>query len=565
MDSRAGNGPGGSGSGGGRDRRKAFKKRLDADESRRKREDQLTQVRRERKEESLKKKRWNGRARTGADEDGEHGDACARAERKRFMVQYIPTLLANLRVRDPSRQLEALRQFRKMLSVKDPPVDAVIGSGAVAFFLAFLKRDDLPQMQYEAAWVITNITSGSSEHTELVVRSGALPLLVRLLDRESPADGNDRDGIGKVKEQAVWALGNISGDSWRLRDATLDHGVMPPLLHTLLSSASSEGLLRNCTWLLGNLCRGKPPPRFERVRPCLELGCFDRLLCVGDKEVVIDACWALSYLSDGADEEIQATIDAGVVPKLLEHVRIQDTEIVLPVLRTLGNIVTGSDVQTQYIIDMGALSGIMNIFNHHSNHSIRKEACWTLSNITAGNLDQINAVIASGVVPFLVHMLADGEFRIKREAAWAISNALSKGNHDHVDFLVQKCMCIKPMCDLLVCEDVKVINILLEGIDNILKVGAAKVALSEQRIDNPYVPMIDECDGIEKLEGLQQHENEEVYKKAMYILEEYMVAEDEEEGTTAGFMPEQQVDLQQGQYVFAGQTAANNGAIVFKF
>ena len=126
-------------------------------------------------------------------------------------------------------------------------------------------------------------------------------------------------------------------------------------------------------------------------------------------------------------------------------------------------------------------------------------------------------------------------------------------------------MCIKPMCDLLVCEDVKVINILLEGIDNILKVGAAKVALSEQRIDNPYVPMIDECDGIEKLEGLQQHENEEVYKKAMYILEEYMAAEDEEEGTTAGFMPEQQVDLQQGQYVFAGQTAANNGAIVFKF
>ena len=167
----------------------------------------------------------------------------------------------------------------------------------------------------------------------------------------------------------------------------------------------------------------------------------------------------------------------------------------------------------------------------------------------------------------LVSLLAEGEFRIKREAAWAISNALSKGSHEHVDSLV-RCMCIRPMCDMLVCGDAKVVSILLEGIDNILKVGAAKVALSEQRIDNPYVPIFDECEGIEKLEALQHHENNEIYKKAMFILEEYMAAQDEEGGGDGPLlMPAQQMDLQRGQYVFAGEAGggAADNVVQFKF
>lgn len=76
-------------------------------------------------------------------------------------------------------------------------------------------------------------------------------------------------------------------------------------------------MIRNAVWAVSNICRGKnPPPKFEQVSPCLPV--LARLLFHSDADVLADACWALSYLSDGPNEKIQAVIDAGVCRKLVE-------------------------------------------------------------------------------------------------------------------------------------------------------------------------------------------------------------------------------------------------------
>ncbi|KAG4916811.1 hypothetical protein JHK87_054368 [Glycine soja] len=146
-------------------------------------------------------------------------------------------------------------------------------------------------------------------------------------------------------------------------------------------------MLRNATWTLSNFCRGKPQPAFDQVKPALPA--LASLIQSTDEEVLTDACWALSYLSDGTNDKIQGVIEAGVCSRLVELLLHPSPSVLIPALRTVGNIVTGDDLQTEVIINHQALSRLLNLLTNNYKKSIKKEACWTISNITAGNKKQI--------------------------------------------------------------------------------------------------------------------------------------------------------------------------------
>ena len=89
---------------------------------------------------------------------------------------------------------------------------------------------------------------------------------------------------------------------------------------------------------------------------------------------------------------------------------------------------------------------------------------------------------------------------------------------------------IKSLCDLLTSNDARVVIDALDDLDNILKAGqneAPRWAQGSDKSSNLYIDYVDEA-AVATLEQLQAHSDEEVYKKALHILESYFEEEGEQ-------------------------------------
>ncbi|RDX94678.1 Importin subunit alpha-4, partial [Mucuna pruriens] len=463
-------------------RKKSFKTGIDAERSRIRREEDLIGIRKSKREDTLRKKRRQ----TRNDE-----------------FEVIPNMVQRLLSGYPAAQL----QVRITKDCRRLSIDEIIKAGVVPRCVEFLTRYDAPQLQLDAVWVLSNLASGASQHATLVVELGAVPSLLNLLTSST---------TDYIKELAVSALGNIAGDSLSYRDLVLKHDALRPLLY-LLNSNSGLSLLRAATWSLSNLVRGIPPLNSEQVKASLTA--LGRLIYSTDEEVVTDACWALSYLSDGSIvDKIQAVIEAGVCPRLVELLLHPSDTVIVPALLTLGNILCGDDAQTQFVIDNRLLPNLLRLLTHEHKKSIYKKACWTISNITAGNRAQIQAIIDANFIPPLVNILQHAEFSIKKEAVWAIINITYGGTYEQIRLVVTQ-GCIKSLCDLLTCPDPQVVAICLEGLENILEVRKeADKKMGVQGRVNAFAQMVDECGGSDKIANLQTHTNNDIHNTAVMSL-----------------------------------------------
>lgn len=275
---------------------------------------------------------------------------------------------------------------------------------------------------------------------------------------------------------------------------------------------------RNATWALSNLCRGKPQPDFSKVSVALPI-LANLIKFTNDRDVLADACWSISYLSDGENKQIEAVMQTDVTSRLVELLNSPYVNVVTPALRAIGNFVTGTDSQTQRVLDANVLPTLLSLLSNPKT-TIVKEACWTISNIAAGNPNQVQLLFQNNIMPTIIQLLSKS-YVIRKEAAWVIANATSQTNPASILLLVNQGV-IPALCDTLKIPDIEIKEVVLNALGHILSAGQL-LQMTSGSETNTYVTYVIQCGGADTLEALQDHPNKSISNKVQNILQYFYI------------------------------------------
>jgi importin subunit alpha-1 len=210
-----------------REEKKGIKGGVDKDDCRKNRQAQKVELRKAKRDEGLQKRRNMAVVQVDVSDPvddaatPEKGNASGAAP---TFDQNCQTALGFVARNGPAEEydvaLAAVRALRKELSLaRNPPIDDCINQNMVPAFVTMLGHPEA-KLQFEAAWCLTNIASGTSKQCEVVVQNNGVAPLVGLMGSPNL----------DVCEQAVWAIGNIAGDCAGMRDLVLANGAAERVL-----------------------------------------------------------------------------------------------------------------------------------------------------------------------------------------------------------------------------------------------------------------------------------------------------------------------------------------------
>ena len=402
-----------------------------------------------------------------------------------------------------------------------PLIGKVIENGLIDKVFPYFEHEEV-DIRAESGWIVANVAAGSSLDVNYLIDHGVIEKLMPLLYSSDQ----------KVWSQAVWAYGNLAAESIRVRNLVNAEDVVKRIVALTLeqthilkdSSVKSSDTLRHVqslAWTIFNCSSAKPYPDFAMAKLFLP-GLSALLECDADEETLGSTCWALSCLSDGNNERIQVVLDSGFFPsmmKIMEKDSTVNKTLRLAIIRVMGNLSSGNDSQTQKVVDYG---GIKILFDHISemySKDIRREAAWALSNICAGSEEQIRSVVEyPNLLSSIVKIMNCTPYHeLQKEIAWVLANIAEK---EILSFTLRlhESGSVRALLSLLNNTDMNLVLICLGAIYQI-----GKCLRQERRINEfeDFKDNIENNGGLEQIEGLQQSASQQVYYKAIQILEEF--------------------------------------------
>jgi importin subunit alpha-1 len=263
----------------------------------------------------------------------------------------------------------------------------VVHHGAVINLLCSLLHYADNSIKYEASWVLINLTNYSEKSEKFLYTENNINMIVEFF--------NYADEV--LLEHAIWLLANISSDNQHNREFLLRQNIIEPVNKLLDSFSTNDIIKEKCIWLICNLCRSRMYPEYANYfidSITLIIKFLDHTFC--PKEIK-HCLYSIYKLTSTTTNIIEIILSENIYRRLADLMFKYDDIIRFYVIKIIANLLSGSDVQTQRLIN----EGVINLYRQlleEDDMKITKEVLWGLSNISAGTCSQIDSLHEAGIL-----------------------------------------------------------------------------------------------------------------------------------------------------------------------
>ncbi|GMS80932.1 hypothetical protein PENTCL1PPCAC_3107, partial [Pristionchus entomophagus] len=245
----------------------------------------------------------------------------------------------------------------------------------------------------------------------------------------------------RLRDQCIWGVGNIAADCYTCKEAVRRTSVLDTMAKLMKQGAFPTLESIKCPiWCALNILRGANV-FLSPVTARLLLSVLSKTMrrYEGSNMHVSDVLLTLSLIADDRNfsqnplawpGQIDAMIGEPDLVKLtMEAIAASVAAVFSPGLRLLGNIITGTDEQTERVIMRDGFVKLIGSCLACPNRQSRREAAWILSNIAAGPPDHVDLILKEGeVIGQLMHRLRNNDDRLQKEVCYVFANVLQSLN-----------------------------------------------------------------------------------------------------------------------------------------